>query len=288
MDHNTKFSSVKKLYPHYNSIRYRDGPISLMVYPTNACNLNCPFCVNSARDKKEKLTIERILEVLHYFPNIKTVEITGGGEPTTWKELPRLVEILHRRNIEIGLVTNGFDLNLLGEKWEYISWVRVSLNGYIDMGQRIDFSAIPRGPTVGVSYVIADGNPEYLPIIRKLMRDCEIDYARLTHDITEMPKEDYYEDLRDGIYIFDRKWEKTLGWCYTGSVKPVLAADGNLYQCCLLCNKGREYMKDQARFDWDISNYSSFGCNMEYCTMNEKNRFIKMALEHHDPHINFV
>jgi len=288
MDYKTKFSSVKKLYPHYRKIMEKKGPISITIYPTNACNLNCSFCVNSERDKKEKLTIDYIFEVLSLFPTIKTVEISGGGEPTTWKDLPRLITMLHIQNYEIGLVTNGFNLNLLKDVWNRISWIRISLNGFIDVGQTINWTDLGEGPTIGTSYVISE-NRYYMNKLRVLMyKYPKIEYCRLTHDIMKYPKENYYEDMGDNIYIFDRRWDNLLGYCYIGSVKPLLAADGRLYQCCLLCNQGREYSKDKALTPDKILEYESFECNMPYCTMNEKNEFIADAMKHDDPHINFV
>jgi len=62
--------------------------------------------------------------------NIPAIEITGGGEPTLWARFNELVRNLQKNNREIGLVTNGSNLN--EERIKLISkaclWIRVSMD----------------------------------------------------------------------------------------------------------------------------------------------------------------
>ncbi len=71
------------------------------------CNLRCPYCVH-IEEKTENLSPEKIAESLE---NCSSVYI-GGAEPTVHGDLIELLEILHRKNIEVALKTDG----LLPEK----------------------------------------------------------------------------------------------------------------------------------------------------------------------------
>ncbi len=71
------------------------------------CNLRCPYCVHLG-EETENISPEKIAESLE---NCRSVYI-GGAEPTVHGDLIELLEILHGKNIEITLKTDG----LLPEK----------------------------------------------------------------------------------------------------------------------------------------------------------------------------
>lgn len=62
--------------------------------------------------------------------NIPAIELTGGGEPTLWAKFDELILNIEKYGIELGLVTNGSNLNDERIKIlaRHASWVRFSMD----------------------------------------------------------------------------------------------------------------------------------------------------------------
>lgn len=76
---------------------------------TNSCNLDCLHC--RGMDKKE-LDSRTILRVAEEIPSLKPRwVIIEGGEPLLRKELFEIIEIIHKSNIKIYLISNGMLFN---------------------------------------------------------------------------------------------------------------------------------------------------------------------------------
>ena len=111
-------------------------PITLDVEPTNACNLACNFCIVRDRDKSEALTYLQAKTCTEAYleAGIKSIEISGGGEPTLWEHFSTYVRNLPR-GLPLGLITNGLKLHELADDViNRFTWIRVSLNGVVDNG----------------------------------------------------------------------------------------------------------------------------------------------------------
>lgn len=68
-----------------NSLRHGIGrPQSLQVALTNRCQLRCVFCSVAERELKQEWDYEELLKAIDDFIDcgIKTIEFSGGGEPT--------------------------------------------------------------------------------------------------------------------------------------------------------------------------------------------------------------
>lgn len=108
----------------------------LRISVTDRCNLKCSYCLSNSPytflNKSEILTYEEILFIIDvtwkYF-NIKNYRLTGG-EPLTRKNLVYLISEVVKRNLNLGLTTNGI---LLGETADelYIAGLR-NLNISLD------------------------------------------------------------------------------------------------------------------------------------------------------------
>ena len=82
-----------------------------MVLFSGGCNFRCPFCHNSSlvlsHQSMAEVPMDHIVERLAKFRKwIERVVITGG-EPTMHKGLPRVAEMLKRRDLLVKLDTNG-------------------------------------------------------------------------------------------------------------------------------------------------------------------------------------
>lgn len=105
-------------------------PITIEIHPTDLCNLSCSFCAykNNNCDHLDNFEFQKIIDhVLN--SEIKAVIFSGGGEPTMHGLLPSSIKLLHDNGKEVGLITNGTQLDINRNK-EYLlcKWIRISLN----------------------------------------------------------------------------------------------------------------------------------------------------------------
>ena len=96
---------------------------------TGTCNINCPLCARNYKalnnDKRifyNERTPEEIISQIDEYPNLEKINLVGAtSEPTLYKEIFKLIDLIHDRNLEIEICTNGTARNenfwrLLGHK----------------------------------------------------------------------------------------------------------------------------------------------------------------------------
>jgi organic radical activating enzyme len=140
------------------------GAIDLEV--AGSCNAECVFC---PRDElrhgrgvgiMREATFQRVLEV--FGPHLRFVGFAGIGEPTLNKALPRWIQALRARAIEVALVTNGSMLTdeLIDQLLAAgVSSIQVSFNGHDD-ASRASYEA----NMVGLDHATTRGRVERLLI----------------------------------------------------------------------------------------------------------------------------
>ena len=73
------------------------GPMTLELYPTLSCNLNCSFCDTTDRHRPpvHELSEERLIEIVDEAAQmgVKRLFLLGGGEPLTRKRATPAVMI---------------------------------------------------------------------------------------------------------------------------------------------------------------------------------------------------
>lgn len=164
-----------KFWRHQQSLEsYRAGTgrsvISTHISPEGACNLKCPYCSVTYRDTHQRIAfpvIQKYVEDLQS-RGLKAVILTGGGEPTLYKQFNELVQWLHGRGLKVALITNGTMAHRVAdETWKCFTWIRVSLNVFPDWENkiRLPLEHIPDSCTVGCSMVYT---PEHrLDVLRR-------------------------------------------------------------------------------------------------------------------------
>lgn len=143
----TEYSySYLKIFKHQKKLQeIKDGivsaPISLRIKPTNRCNTNCFYC--SYKNIKEysrrgfsinpndEIPLDVMIQLIDDINDmkIKSVILTGGGEPLIYSHISYLLEVLKEMNIDLGIITNGIKLS--GENADLLTsakWVRISLD----------------------------------------------------------------------------------------------------------------------------------------------------------------
>jgi len=89
------------------------GPYHIELSPTDNCNYDCFFCNQGFIDRKKKLPLERLKKLIDELSGmgLKTIRLSGGGEPLIYPRIGEFLDHLQRRNISLdNVTTNGFML----------------------------------------------------------------------------------------------------------------------------------------------------------------------------------
>jgi len=134
MEHRYTSTGIKFWRHQEAMLNYKnDNPnsiISTHVSPEGACNLKCPYCSVTYRDTHSRIELEVIQDYIDKLitRGLKAVILTGGGEPTVYKQFNELVKWIKRdKGLSVALITNGTQSHRV-DCWDCFSWVRVSIN----------------------------------------------------------------------------------------------------------------------------------------------------------------
>lgn len=305
-EYEKRFTSTKiKLLHNLDRLQeIKDGkfrPISIQLAPTDKCNLDCVFCSVKKREGNE-LSFEEVCIAITELTRMgaKTIEITGGGDPTLYSFINELIEFSTNLGLKVGLITNGILLNknisyFLLEK---LSWIRISLNS-LDYVKELNVN-IPKGPIIGFSYVWNESSD--LNKIRKLLEYKErydASYVRIVPDCRDVKFiEEYRKEIQPKIqdklgsgFFFQEKDYTPPKRCWIGYLKPFINSDGYLYRCSAnplielkFNSKFRIGKIEEIKDIWDnIKPFSTEHCGE--CFFKEHNELIEeiiCKIEHED------
>ncbi|MCP4599217.1 MAG: radical SAM protein [Proteobacteria bacterium] len=103
------------------------APITLHIYPTNRCNLNCQWCIMRGEQKENRdadlspAVFEELIQSANNM-GIQSIHISGGGEPLLYQHLEMLESF---KGLKV-LSTNGIELGF--DPFHIFDRVRVSLD----------------------------------------------------------------------------------------------------------------------------------------------------------------
>ena len=221
-------------------------PMHPSLYTTNRCNLKCAFCNTQHLDKASTWSREdtaKIVEMLTKF-GTKAVTLSGGGEPLIFTHFNYLLDLLCANDIQIGVITNGRLLQCIPrEVADRLTWVRISIHAYNK------FTSLSRenlcwvmGTKAFLSFRYIYQSYEDIPDLLEAAKFAE-EHGRtllvsgeiFKHTTPELTKETL-ERYRGTIIAEDKMSVSTRGAldCWHGLLKPVIAADGYVYPCCLV------------------------------------------------------
>ncbi len=102
--------------PAINRIEFDLGYIKLPILSevalTYTCNIKCRFCYAGCTPKEDEARLDtegfkKILDIIRYEAEVPSVSFTGG-EPTTYNDLPELINYASKQNkMRVNLITNG-------------------------------------------------------------------------------------------------------------------------------------------------------------------------------------
>lgn len=219
------------------------SPIHAIILITNACNLNCSFCNNKDIDRTLSLQmhdIEAILKILKKL-QVDTITISGGGEPTCHENFEDIICLIKSMGFNIGLVTNGNNLNFPKALWNNITWCRISLDvldskrtssvfntlSHIDSSCEFTFSCVvsPKHEIETLKKLI-DEFLNYGNGFLKFIDDLYINTPNL--ELKELLDLSTTQTIHYNSPTFTNNNQS----CSLYQLKPIFAADGYVYPCC--------------------------------------------------------
>lgn len=246
--------------------KFRQGFPSVLcthISPEGACNLKCSYCSVTYRKVSNRLNIDTIKDYVLQLKRVglKSVILTGGGEPTIYPHFNELVEWLKvDQGLDIGLITNGTQARRVSHQiWRHFSWIRISINIFDGWEDKI---IIPRrlvnsDAVVGSSFVftvdhenLTDIDAALLKRVAKVARYNGAQYVRLLPNCL-LPQTDLIEshawlskairELDDDIFFHQRKLHGApqCSSCHQSRFRPYLSEvpyqgssePGSVYPC---------------------------------------------------------
>ena len=222
------------------------SPVHIQFIPTNRCNANCSFCSCAGRDKGLEFPFDNVRETIRTFARLgtKAVTITGGGEPTLYRQFGPLLDEFYRAGIQIGIVCNGLNY----KQWNYahmnkrVTWIRMSISDEYDIGGLNEKIYHIRGnlPNVdmALSYVVTENpNPEKMREALEVANRYGLTHIRFVNDINRdffINSDRVFEGIDTNRAIIQQRRSSTTGMqkCLISLLKPVIYPDGYVYPCC--------------------------------------------------------
>lgn len=240
-------SNETKLLGHLDVLRgwqrrEHAGPIQLCVAPTNRCQHACEHCCFRDRDRSLELDFPTLWGAVRRFRSLggRSVEFTGGGEPTLYSALMAAVYHCDQLGLPVGLNTNGWHLD--GVRWERFAWVRLSANTWtIQRAQQIAAQAqrvsacFVAGPETGFAEIReVCHQAAQLAIPLRIAPDCQLPLTALRELVTRLL--DFHARLGPQEQSFVSDFNTPLDpraddRCWMHLVKPLLWPDGWVYAC---------------------------------------------------------
>ena len=249
MNYVNKYTSTGcKLIHHPEVIRKiqeikRATPISIQIAPTSRCNLKCEFCSNSKRTSHEDLDFNKLCSFLKQMKSLgaKTIEWTGGGDPTQYKNINEGILKAKDLGFKQGFITNGVALDVLDlGSLKNLHWIRISMNG-LDYGKTAIMPDKKHlNGTLGFSYVMNDKTtPDILKELDVVVKRSKPSYVRIVPNCLVSKEQQLINNkelgekvkLLGNPYFFQDKVFKKPWACWWYLFKPFLLHDGWIYPC---------------------------------------------------------
>ena len=348
---------VKIANYHRELEQFRKGemvfPRKIQIDPVAFCNHDCPFCmyrytkdddINALFELKDMIPLSKIIEILGDGVTLgaKSIEITGGGEPTLHPEFPSILSEIRDRGFEFGMVSNGawrekfFDD--IVDHMTHAVWARFSLDAATPATHKAvhhsrtgDFEkaceaikALADGDvTVGISFIVQQGNKHELADIVRLGINLGVNYVRFggvvfegeRMDNIELTPEEHIDASttirrlinESNVDVYDNFADRSCAdferyspgdTCYHSHIAPVIGADSRLYTCCIFKYRPDGMVADlneiglaEAWLSGALSKlYEKFDISQRCvrCHLKPNNDFIKAMTSGPVPHLNFI
>ena len=237
-------TGMKLLYHPKVIISLQKGkviPISLQIAPTSKCQLKCVFCSNTNRTKDEDIQWKQLTRFIEDMGILgaKTIEWTGGGDPSLYPEMNGAILYAHIRGYEQGMITNGLGFEHIISSLGLLKWIRISLN-CLDYVDNIEIPKLSKKTTLGFSYVMNNKTTEEsLLKVQKIVGKYKPEYVRIVPNCQATDEEQkrnnkHYSKVVNKMghpYFYQAKVFGKPDKCYWGYLKPFVNFDGSVFRC---------------------------------------------------------
>lgn len=190
-----KFTSTgTKFWKHRESMEsYKNGTgrsvISTHIAPEGRCNLTCDYCSVTHRTFHSTLSLDTIQDYVTKLKSrgLKAVILTGGGEPTSYKQFNELGHWLLDQGLDLALITNGTLFKRVSDRILHnLSWLRISMNRFDGWERKITVPTDRVGPNtvIGMSLCHSGDNSAdgFLEQVAHLADKHDVKYVRVLPD----------------------------------------------------------------------------------------------------------
>ncbi len=248
-------------------------PLMAVVFPSYVCNHRCQGCSYAEVNRSENVfsdprNFSELLGSLRGL-GVKSVEFSGGGEPTLHPEFGELIERAADQGFKLGLLTNA---SLLSGRTadlvvEHFTYVRVNLDAsdakvydqIHDPPERYGFQTVLENLeeiiakrnrrdsklTVGAKVLICQTNMNFVEDVINLSKDVGCDYLQFkpmrNAKDSLLPEQagmvnDLISSLRERYHPFSicggAKGSRTDRKCWLSPIHLVVDPLGDVYPCC--------------------------------------------------------
>jgi radical SAM protein with 4Fe4S-binding SPASM domain len=247
-------------------------PLMAIVYPSYVCNHNCQGCSYRELNRKENAFLDpknfvKLLKSLHSL-EVKSIELSGGGEPTLHPQFCELVKCAVNEGFDLALLTNGSLLSgrIADVVVDNFTYIRVS----VDASDVVAYNQIHRPPeiygfqtilnnleeviskrnqrnsklTVGAKVLVCQTNMNFIESVTSLAKDIGCDYVQFkpmrNAEDALFPEQiamvdDFIKTLQKKYYPFSvcggAKGSKTNMKCWLSPIHILVDPLGDVYPC---------------------------------------------------------
>ena len=216
----------------------RDRFKKIYVEVSNICNLNCPFCLKTKREKTS-LSIDDFKIILNKIkPYTKYLYLHVLGEPLLHKDINEFIKLAKENKFYINLTSNGYLINNLKET---VRQINISLHSYNEMYNKnlVDYL------TDIYNYCIKNCHNTYINYrmwASSKYKDEIIKFLESKYNVTINEKLNNIK-LADNVFLnFDTEFiwpennkgsKEYKGKCYALKDHIAILSDGTVVPCCL-------------------------------------------------------
>ena len=272
---------------HLEAVRDRRliAPVHVRIKPINRCNHDCWYCayrvgnldLGSDMNEDDSIPEDRMMGIADDLVamGVKAVTFSGGGEPLLYKPLPRVIARLAAGGVKVASLTNGSNLKgaMADAFAAHGTWVRVSVDAWDDesyqksRGVKGDaftrlldnmqgFAARGSACTLGVSFIVSEGNHQRVYEICRLFKDVGVHHVKVSGAVVanDLAANNRYHraimetvseqiaratrDLNDQAFSvvnhyheLEERFEKDYHICPFTQFLTVIGADQSVYSC---------------------------------------------------------
>ena len=206
---------------------------------TNACILNCPFCMHNRR-KVENLSLDNFKIVIDKISSYtKYIYLHVLGEPLLNKDIKDMVDYAVNNGINVNLTTNGYLVNKV-EVMNNLRQINISLHSYVENSNKSlyeymsdIFSYVDKLDNSYISFRLWVNSPFCNEIMDILNKHYNTDYV-LDENKSYTFKDKVFLDTRNEFeWPVDSKYYSEDGTCYALRDHIGILVNGDIVPCCL-------------------------------------------------------